>query len=213
MEVVRGMRFFDAPNCRSASAIFLMFRRLSTQMRLRHFTASSEILDLRATTYEQACQVESGQPSPAERTARKQESALLHAAITTLPERMREALRLRHVERLTTAASAARLGVSVRTVEHQLAAARRRCAGVLSALSASSEAALKTHRSRSRLGFQGGEVFKGFVAGRTAHRIRRPQADAEGRALRFAEKGAAEVGEQLHAGDAGRFAVGHARDR
>ena len=116
-------------------------------------------------TYEQACQVESGQPSPAERTARKQESALLHAAITTLPERMREALRLRHVERLTTAAAAARLGVSVRTVEHQLAAARRRCAGMLLAASACSEAARKTHRSRSRLGFQGGEVFKGFFAG------------------------------------------------
>ena len=51
-----------------------------------------------------------------------------------------------------------------------------------------------------------------FTAG-PAHVLRRLQASAKGRAFRLAENGAALVGAELDAPDAGRFSVRHARER
>lgn len=129
---LRLLRCHDRRPVQSARALLFTIARNLALDHLRR-QRRAPFVDL---TYEQACQVATGQPSPGERAAREQETALLHAAITTLPERMRETLRLRHIEHLTAAASAARLGVSVSTVEHRLAAARRRCADMLLAPSA-----------------------------------------------------------------------------
>lgn len=49
--------------------------------------------------------------------------------------------------------------------------------------------------------------------GGSAHLMGRLQAAAEGGALGAAEDATAHVGVELHAGHAGRLAVGHARDR
>ena len=60
---------------------------------------------------------------------------------------------------------------------------------------------------RSRGQLKRGEPRKGFVAVGAAHGFGGAQADAEGGAFRFSEKRAAEVGQQLDAGNAGRLAM------
>ena len=70
------------------------------------------------------------------------------------------------------------------------------------------------HVSRGSGGeFERGEASEGVRAVRAAHRFRGPQAVAEGRPFRPSEQRAAKVGQQLHAGDAGGFAVRHAGNR
>jgi len=70
------------------------------------------------------------------------------------------------------------------------------------------------HVSRRPRGeLEGGKASEGVGAVRAAHRFRGPQAVAERRPFRPSEQRAAKVGQQLHAGDAGGFAVRHAGNR
>ena len=72
---------------------------------------------------------------------------------------------------------------------------------------------LRRHfRSRSRGELQRGDPRKGVVAVGAAHGLGGAQAGAERRALRFSEKRAAEVRQQLDARHARGLAVRHAGD-
>ncbi len=71
---------------------------------------------------------------------------------------------------------------------------------------------LSVFASRCRGPLQRAENPQGFVTRRPTHVFVGSQAGAESRALRPAEKRTAVIGQQLHARDARRLAVGHARD-
>jgi RNA polymerase sigma-70 factor (ECF subfamily) len=66
-------------------------------------------------------------PGVSETVSRRQESALLAAAIAELPPRCREILVLRKFDQLSHREIAARLGIAEHTVEAQLTKALRRC--------------------------------------------------------------------------------------
>jgi hypothetical protein len=61
--------------------------------------------------------------------------------------------------------------------------------------------------------FKGLKVAKGSLPARPAHLLRRTQAHAHGRTLRFSEERAAVVGQELHARDARGLSVWHAGNR
>ena len=66
-------------------------------------------------------------PGVVETVSRRQETALLDAAITSLPPRCREILLLRKFENLSHREIAQRLGIAEHTVEAQLTKALQRC--------------------------------------------------------------------------------------
>lgn len=68
-----------------------------------------------------------GAPHAAETVSRRQETALLAAAIAELPPRCREILVLRKFENRSHREIAEQLGISVHTVEAQLTKALHRC--------------------------------------------------------------------------------------
>lgn len=70
-----------------------------------------------------------------------------------------------------------------------------------------------THGSRPRRNLQQRQHRHRFIARCSAHLPLRPQRGAEPRTLGQAEQSAAQLVVQLHAGDAGGFAVRHARNR
>lgn len=78
-----------------------------------------------------ALSVAEDEPTPADALSTAEKIDLLAAAIADLPERCREIVVLRKLRRLPQREVAARLGLSERTVEVQVARGTRRCADFL----------------------------------------------------------------------------------
>jgi RNA polymerase sigma-70 factor (ECF subfamily) len=71
-------------------------------------------------------------PGIAERMQAQSRSEALHAALSTLPERQREAVTLRHIEELSNPEIAAIMGLTVEAVESLVARGKRGLANALS---------------------------------------------------------------------------------